>query len=80
MGIEREIDTCGIFPRIDHNPDGAGSLEEAAEMSAWIESAGNYRPVEENAKDVEAELSKERKKWFLQWSKIKNKLEKGRAS
>ena len=76
LGINKEIQTRGVFPKVEATRGHKETLEEVEAMVWQTEQAGNYRSVQENAQAVEEELAKEMEKGYMEWSSTKRKLEK----
>ena len=65
LGIERRIETSGIFPPVEEGEEGQESHD--AEGDGALERKGfkNYLSVEDNKKDAEIEISRYREKKFV---------------
>ena len=65
LGIERRIETSGIFPPVEEGEEGQEIHD--AEGDGALERKGfkNYLSVEDNKKDAEIEISRYREKKFV---------------
>lgn len=65
LGIEEQIEVCGIFPEMDQAEENADVVEKDSDLMLATSELKNYKSVEEDIEGAEVELGRYEKEKYL---------------